>query len=87
LKAGLLARVKHKRSLQNHPGIGIMAAHKPSERFMRKPLKARSKASHSERVRVADLVNKLVKKPANDDSVNEQTQFGGYKPSEAGPPA
>jgi hypothetical protein len=68
-------------------GEDNMSAHKPSERFMRKPLRARSKASQSERFRVADLVTKLVKKMASETPVNEQTQFSGYKPGESGPPA
>jgi hypothetical protein len=64
-----------------------MSTHKPSERFMRKPLRARSKASQSERFRVADLVNKLVEKMTTETPVNEQTQFSGYKPGDSGPPA
>jgi hypothetical protein len=55
----------------------VLSGHKPSERFTRKPVHARSKASRSERVRVADLVSKLVDKPASE---NEQTKFNGYKP-------
>jgi hypothetical protein len=57
----------------------VLSGHKPSERFTRKPVHARSKASRSERVRVADLVSKLVEKPAS-ETENEQTKFNGYKP-------
>ena len=53
-----------------------MAQHKPSERFMRKPLKARSKASLSERARVADLEKKL----GAQTPLNEPARFAGYKP-------
>jgi hypothetical protein len=57
----------------------VLSGHKPSERFTRKPVQARSKASRSERVRVADLVSKLVdtKDAATE---NEQTKFNGYRP-------
>lgn len=51
---------------------------KPSERFMRRSLQARSKASTSERYRIADLKEKL-----NDlviDKTNEASVFNGYRP-------
>ena len=60
--------------------IMLKEPHKPSERFMRRPLKARSRASGSERVRLADLTNKLVNKMDAKAISNAQTQFSGYKP-------
>lgn len=70
--------------IKGNSGNTTMSTHKPSERFMRKPLKARSKASNSERVRVADLVNKLVEKVNTDAPDNGQTKFGGYRPGQPG---
>lgn len=55
-------------------------ARKPSERFMRKPLQARSRASHSERLRVADLVSELEKKMRTNCTENGETKFKGYRP-------
>ncbi len=54
------------------------AARKPSERFMRRSLQARSKASNSERFKIAALkekMNELVIE-LND----EETVFNGYRP-------
>lgn len=59
------------------------SARKPSERFMRKPIKARSRASQSERIRVADLVSELEKKIK--DTENGETKFKGYRPGHEGP--
>jgi len=58
-------------------------ARKPSERFMRKPLAARSRASQSERIRVADLVSELEKKIK--DTENGEMKFKGYRPGHEGP--
>ena len=58
-------------------------ARKPSERFMRKPIKARSRASQSERIRVADLVSELEKKIK--DTENGEMKFKGYRPGQEGP--
>jgi len=66
-------------------GSQFVAGQKPSERFMRKPLKARSKASLSERSRVADLA-KTVTKMDKDLPLNCETQFGGYRPGAGLPP-
>jgi hypothetical protein len=55
-------------------------ARKPSERFMRKPLQARSRASQSERIRVADLVSELEKKMRTNCTENGETKFKGYRP-------
>ena len=63
-----------------------MSGHKPSERFTRKPLRAKSKASSSERFRVSDLVNKLVENMGSDATENGQTNFNGYRPGPSGPP-
>ncbi|HYF48841.1 MAG TPA: hypothetical protein VEJ63_05520 [Planctomycetota bacterium] len=62
----------------------MLSGHKPSERFTRKPLQARSRASRSERVRVADLVSKLGENVNNNVPENGQTQFNGYKPGHDG---
>jgi len=56
------------------------AARKPSERFMRKPIQARSRASQSERIRVADLVSELEKKMRSNCTENGETKFKGYRP-------
>lgn len=61
-------------------------ARKPSERFMRKPIKARSRASNSERIRVADLVSELEKKMLTQESENGETKFKGYRPGHDRPP-
>src|SRR4051794_31726863 len=58
-----------------------VATRKPSERFMHKPLTARSKASASERARVVDLGIKL----GSNDTHNEG-KFNGYRPGFSGPP-
>jgi hypothetical protein len=58
---------------------------KPSERFMRKPLQARSRASNSERIRVADLVNGLEKKANTEVTNNGEQKFKGYRPGHEGP--
>jgi hypothetical protein len=63
---------------------GEAAAKKPSERFMRKPLQARSRASHSERIRVADLVNGLEKNMRTDVTNDGETKFKGYRPGSPG---
>jgi len=55
---------------------------KPSERFTRKPLTAKSRASQSERFKVADLVNKLEKDAVQ--SANCEMKWNGYKPGHAG---
>jgi hypothetical protein len=60
-------------------------ARKPSERFMRKPLQARSRASNSERIRVADLVNGLEKKANTEVTNNGEKKFKGYRPGHEGP--
>jgi hypothetical protein len=67
-----------------HSQTSGAAAKKPSERFMRKPLQARSRASHSERIRVADLVNGLEKKMRTDVTNDGETKFKGYRPGSPG---
>jgi hypothetical protein len=68
-------------TLNGQPDKG--GARKPSERFMRKPIKARSRASQSERIRVADLVSELEKKIK--DTENGEMKFKGYRPGQEGP--
>ena len=60
------------------------AGKKPSERFMRKPLRARSRASQSERIRVADLVSGLEKNMRTDVTNDGETKFKGYRPGSPG---
>ena len=64
----------------------VIATRKPSERFMRKPLAARSKASHSERRHVADLANQLEQARGNDGVLNEAVKFHCYRPGSKRPP-
>jgi hypothetical protein len=54
------------------------SARKPSERFMRRSLQARSKASSSERFRIATLKEKMNELVI--DMTNESTVFNGYRP-------
>jgi len=59
----------------------MITARKPSERFMRSPVRAKSKASTSERIRLADLKERLTEQ--NDETVSNNSQssrFRGYKP-------
>ena len=60
---------------KSSPGV----VRKPSERFMRRVVRAKSKASNSERIRVSDLVNKLAQARQN-ESLNESEIFNGYRP-------
>jgi hypothetical protein len=89
LKAQLQCDSARPERIENTAAPGkstAMSGHKPSERFMRKPLQAKSRASRSERVRVADLVNKLVKKMDTETTDNAPTKFSGYKPGQSDPP-
>ncbi|MEI6234311.1 MAG: hypothetical protein WCT04_14765 [Planctomycetota bacterium] len=54
------------------------AARKPSERFMRRSLQAKSKASTSERYRMATLKEKMNELVI--ETTNEATVFNGYRP-------
>ena len=54
------------------------AARKPSERFMRRSLQAKSKVSNSERFRIASLKEKLNELVI--ETTNESTVFSGYRP-------
>ena len=58
----------------------VISARKPSERFMRTPLRAKSKASTSERIRLADLTQRL--SDHKDDAAidNGEARFEGYRP-------
>lgn len=53
-------------------------ARKPSERFMRKSLEAKSRASQSERFKLATLKEAL--KAKSSDTTNEASVFNGYCP-------
>jgi hypothetical protein len=57
---------------------------KPSERFMRRPLQAKSRASQSERFRLATLKEKLNELVG--ENTNEQTVFNGYRPGQEAQP-
>ncbi|MCY3018423.1 MAG: hypothetical protein NTW87_05255 [Planctomycetota bacterium] len=59
---------------------------KPSERFMRKPLRAKPRASHSERKQLADLANDLATRLHGDVAINEELNFRGYRPGPERPP-
>src|SRR5436853_345231 len=58
----------------------VMAARKPSERFMRSPVRAKSKASTSERIRLADLTQRLSQDTGGAAIDNGEARFKGYKP-------
>lgn len=53
------------------------SSRKPSERFMRVAPKAKSKASTSERIRLADLTSRLDKEVPEK---NANSSFNGYRP-------
>ena len=53
-------------------------ARKPSERFMRKTLEAKSRASQSERFKLSVLKEAL--KAKSGDTTNEASVFNGYCP-------
>jgi len=61
-----------------------LGSRKPSERFMRRPLYAKTKASRSERIRIADLKEKLVQDLGNKATDNAHSSFNGYRPGSAG---
>jgi len=54
------------------------SARKPSERFMRRQLQARSRVSQSERFRIDALKEKLNSLMV--ETANEQNVFNGYRP-------
>ena len=60
------------------------SARKPSERFMRRPLQARSKVSKSERYRIEHLKEKL--NTLIVETTNEQAVFNGYRPGHEAKP-
>lgn len=60
----------------------ILGAKKPSERFFRRPIKAKSRSSQSERIRVAGLANELEQKARPDLMKNEESTFKGYRPGQ-----
>jgi len=57
---------------------------KPSERFMRRPIQARSRVSKSERFRIESLKEKL--NTLVGEHTNEQTVFNGYRPGHEAQP-
>lgn len=78
--------LEHAQSATAKGSATLTPARKPSERFTRKAIQARSRASKSERVRVADLVDKLAQKMDAEATPNCRTKFSGYRPGKAGPP-
>ncbi len=58
----------------------VLAARKPSERFMRTPVRAKSKASTSERIRLADLTQRLTEETNANAIDNGEARFKGYRP-------
>ena len=64
----------------------VFAARKPSEKFMRKCIEAKSRASHSERRRLADLVERLRKTGGNKAVLNEVEKLSCYRPGTERPP-
>ena len=63
----------------------IIGARKPSERFFRRPIKAKSRSSQSERIRVAGLANELEQKARPDLMKNQESTFKGYRPGQSQP--
>jgi hypothetical protein len=59
------------------PKLAALSSRKPSERFMRVAPKAKSKASTSERIRLADLTSRLDKEVPDK---NANSSFNGYRP-------
>lgn len=64
----------------------VTAARKPSERFMRKPLHASSRASRSERRRLADLASRLRETTDSEATLNETLKINSYRPASERPP-
>ena len=64
----------------------VVAARKPSERFMRRPLKAKSRASRSERLRVEDLVDRLQDTAGKNGVLNGVMKLKCYRPGAERPP-
>ena len=62
------------------------AARKPSERFVRRCIEAKSRASHSERRRIADLAERLRKTAGNKAVLNEVKKLSCYRPGTERPP-
>lgn len=58
----------------------LLAARKPSERFVRKPIEAKSRASHSERRRLADLAERLKRTEGNKAVLNEMRKLNDCRP-------
>lgn len=63
----------------------VLSARKPSERFMRSPLRAKSKASVSERRRLEDLTSRLSAEPENPAN-DGASRFPNYRPGHVRPP-
>jgi hypothetical protein len=63
----------------------VLSARKPSERFMRSPVRAKPKASMSERRRLDDLTSRLDAEPENPAN-DVTTRFPNYRPGHVRPP-
>jgi len=57
-----------------------IASRKPSERFMRGAVRAKPKASNSERIRIADLKERLEGHGGENMEGNNHETFKGYRP-------
>ena len=66
--------------------VEVAAGRKPSERFVRKALCAKSKAHESERRRLADLASRLKGRPGRDGVLNEAMKLNCYRPEVERPP-
>jgi hypothetical protein len=73
----VFARVQQELSDKMRPKPSPRSSRKPSERFMRVAPKAKSKASTSERIRLADLASRLGK---DLPEKNANSSFNGYRP-------
>lgn len=76
----------HEMAGKRRSKTAVLSARKPSERFMRSPVRAKSKASMSERRRLEDLTSRLdaaePENPANDGA----SRFPNYRPGHVRPP-
>lgn len=64
----------------------VTAKRKPSERFMRKAVSAKSRASHSERLRLADLTKRLKATAKDEAALNEAMKLSCFRPEDKWPP-
>ena len=62
------------------------AGRKPSDRFVRRSLHVRSRATHSERRRVAVLADRLEQTACDDGVLNGAIKLSSYRPGSERPP-